>query len=228
MPRLLILDEYLRCKSVEPKIILEKDPTHWQLRTLELLGIERDRLIFSGPTLKVKYLYIPSFPRKLVKNHNFSVVSPKSLKKLRRILQHQVICKQQIKSSNRIIISRKYAQGRKVINENELISSLEPYGFKSYILERMTFDEQLSLFSDASIVVGPHGAGLSNILFCKPGTIIVELYSNYYNAVFYTLAQSLNLKYSIFQCDLRKTINPKRGNLIVNTKDLVSFCENLL
>lgn len=31
------------------------------------------------------------------------------------------------------------------------------------------------MFSDADVVVGPHGAGLANALFCTPGAQLLEL-----------------------------------------------------
>jgi hypothetical protein len=42
-------------------------------------------------------------------------------------------------------------------------------------LEGMPFHEQIQLFASAKLIVGQHGAGLSNIVFCKPGTHVVEI-----------------------------------------------------
>ncbi len=37
-----------------------------------------------------------------------------------------------------------------------------------------SFHKSMQMFNSASMIVGPHGAGLSNMIFAKPGTIIVE------------------------------------------------------
>lgn len=42
-------------------------------------------------------------------------------------------------------------------------------------LETMSFSDQVQLFAKARIVVGIHGAGLANIVFCRPGTVLVEV-----------------------------------------------------
>ena len=38
--------------------------------------------------------------------------------------------------------------------------------------------EQIRMFRSAKVVISPHGAGLSNILFCQPGTTVIELPSH--------------------------------------------------
>lgn len=83
--------------------------------------------------------------------------------------------------TERIFISRKNANhGRRVTNENEILDFLYPLGFKRYVLEDMTFEEQVELFSHAETIISPHGAGLTNILFCPKGTNIVEMYNPKY------------------------------------------------
>ena len=38
-----------------------------------------------------------------------------------------------------------------------------------------SFENQAKLFNRALLVVGPHGAGMSNLLFSKPGTFVIEV-----------------------------------------------------
>ena len=40
--------------------------------------------------------------------------------------------------------------------------------------EYMPWKDQISLFRHAKVVVGPHGAGLSNLVFSQPEPILVE------------------------------------------------------
>ena len=53
------------------------------------------------------------------------------------------------------------------------------------------------LFNSAVIVVGPHGAGLSNILFSEPGTFVIEGVCNlpHVNLCFQRLAHVLGHRY---------------------------------
>jgi capsular polysaccharide biosynthesis protein len=55
---------------------------------------------------------------------------------------------------------------------------------------------QLAIFRAASLVIGPHGAGLSNIMGCEPGTHVYELVPSHYpNICFNRLAQDCGLHY---------------------------------
>ena len=69
---------------------------------------------------------------------------------------------------HRIYITRKHAPGgRRILNEVEVMRVLEPHGFVPCVLESLSIEEQISLFYDAEMVVAPHGAGLTNILYCQ-------------------------------------------------------------
>ncbi|HEY9835901.1 MAG TPA: glycosyltransferase family 61 protein, partial [Vampirovibrionales bacterium] len=78
---------------------------------------------------------------------------------------------------DRIYISRRNASYRRILNEEETIARLSPYGFVPIILESLSFLEQVALFANAKAIIAPHGAGLTNTLFCNPGTQVIEIFS---------------------------------------------------
>jgi capsular polysaccharide biosynthesis protein len=77
-----------------------------------------------------------------------------------------------------------------------VIACLEPYGFQVAVLSGMSVTAQAALFGSARVVVGPHGAGFANLLFCNPGTTVLEFFSPLYvNFCFWTLARGAGLSY---------------------------------
>lgn len=99
-------------------------------------------------------------------------------------------------SARRIYISRDDAVRRRVVNEKEVIAMLARHGFESCVTGRMPFGEQARLFAGAEAIVAPHGAGLANMMFCKPGTKVLEFFpSNYIDAGLCRLAHGIGLRY---------------------------------
>lgn len=74
---------------------------------------------------------------------------------------------------------------RNVLNSQEVEDSLAGQGFEVVEPEKLSFLEQVEVFSGASVVVGATGAAFANLLFCKPGTrlviMIAELEGTSYN-----------------------------------------------
>jgi hypothetical protein len=96
--------------------------------------------------------------------------------------------------SRKIYVSRRRARGRRVRNEEEVMAALS--GFERLELEGMTVADQAALFASAVCVVAPHGAGLTNLVFCHPGTRVIELFSpNYPNGCYENLARHSELDY---------------------------------
>ena len=79
------------------------------------------------------------------------------------------------RADGRIYISRRDASVRFIRNEEVILSKLQAYGFEEVILSRYDYDEQLAFFARATHIVGMHGAGLTNIVFCPPGAHILEV-----------------------------------------------------
>lgn len=94
----------------------------------------------------------------------------------------------------KIFIDRRGSPLRKLENENELIAALP--GFTPVRLETLTIEQQIRLFANAEIIVAPHGAGLTNIGFCRPGCVVIELMMDLYcNWCYRRLAAIANLTY---------------------------------
>lgn len=85
---------------------------------------------------------------------------------------------------------------RKVKNENDIFPILKKYNFQIIEDNPKTIFEQFKIFQSAKIVLGPHGAGFSNILFCQKNTKIVEFFpKNYYPPHYFYLSGALGLVY---------------------------------
>lgn len=94
-----------------------------------------------------------------------------------------------------IYISRKDAIFRKLVNEKEIEDYLINIGFEIIQMSEYSFLEQVKICAEAIIVVGPHGAGLSNTVFCQNAKI-VELFSpSYVNVCFWRLSNAVSNEY---------------------------------
>lgn len=96
----------------------------------------------------------------------------------------------------RIYISRAATTSRRITNEREVIHLLQKYDFSAVRLESLTFLDQVSLFKNANFVIAPHGAGLSNIVFCSKGTKVIEIFSpKFINLCYWYLSSEVELDY---------------------------------
>lgn len=98
--------------------------------------------------------------------------------------------------SKKIFISRRDAPARRILNEDEIFELFKAQGFERYDMGKMSIEEQITLFAQAEMVVGEHGAGLTNILFCKEGTKVIELFQALIDTSFWFPAQIFNLDYT--------------------------------
>ncbi len=104
-------------------------------------------------------------------------------------------------SSRKLYISRSDAHHRRVINETEIINILIPNGFEIVTLEGKSFSEQVALFASANVIVAPHGAGLTNLLYCNQSTKLYEFFStDYVNKCFTEMSaeKGIDYYYSVF------------------------------
>jgi capsular polysaccharide biosynthesis protein len=104
-----------------------------------------------------------------------------------------------------VYLSRKKRGVRCVENEEELLPVLQKEGFEAVFFEDWSVWEQIAMMSRAERFVSLHGAGFSNMMFMRPGTMVVEIINETYARAEYTfpfwkLAHSIDLKYWALFC----------------------------
>jgi hypothetical protein len=96
-----------------------------------------------------------------------------------------------------IWVTRRSASKRRLLNEDELIEVAREIIPGLVVVDTANLDipEQISLFSGADYVLGAHGAGLSNAIFCECPLGILEVWHSFNQAFFRSLADGLGCRY---------------------------------
>ena len=84
-----------------------------------------------------------------------------------------------LQSHKRIIVINRSGALRRVRNHDEIVHAIKSSrDFRNYevveFLGTSSVLKQMELFRTAAAVIGPHGAGLSNIIHCKDKTVVIE------------------------------------------------------
>ncbi len=196
LPRIdLLRQSGIEMDTVDKFLISSSLP--FQKETLNALGIPESKILETSqfPHLKATKLIVPSFPGTIAWMPKWACDF------LRSEFLKDVEAPEKIE---RIYISRALAENRRVINEDEVISLLSKLGFRSVTLESMSVAQQASLLANAKIVVAPHGGGLTNLVFCQPGTKVIEIFSpNYVYPCYWLVSNLAGLEY---YCALGETL----------------------
>jgi hypothetical protein len=80
----------------------------------------------------------------------------------------------------RIYLDRRGSALRRLVNEDEVVDALRPMGFVPVRPEALSLADQVRLFRGARAIVAPHGSGLTNLGFCRPGCAVLELHMDAY------------------------------------------------
>ncbi len=191
LPQFHLLDKL----NLSPKKLYIECESRFQKETLGFLGYREEQIISSKqfPYISAATLIVPSFPGK-------SGYPPAWACQFLRetFLPHreQGKLERPDQEYQRIYLSRRSAKRRRILNEAALVSFLKSYGFIEVQTDHMSVLDQVRLFNNAEIVVAPHGAGLTNLVFCQPQTKVVELFSpQYVNGCFWTLCEQVGLCY---------------------------------
>ncbi|CAD5119036.1 unnamed protein product [Dimorphilus gyrociliatus] len=165
---------------------------------IKVIGLPRERFVFDK-IVRAKVLYMPAggiCGRSAV----FGSVATSIY--LRSRLNAPEIGKQ----PDSVVIIKRSSRGRLWMNHDEIYNQVkaeaDKRSFKTVIFgdkPSPTFEEGMKMFARAVMIIGPHGAGLSNILWSSPGTVIIEgmcdIVPRKVNLCYRNLAQLLGMRW---------------------------------
>jgi capsular polysaccharide biosynthesis protein len=181
LPRL----ELLRQAGAEPDAYVVNRSTRFQRDMLDHLGLTADRCLGDDkyPHLRADELVVPSLPDDDLRTPPWIVPWLRA-----RFLPEDVR-----PPHRRLYVGRgDKRHTRRVENEGELLAALEPLGFEAIDPGALSPAEQVRAFAEAECIVGPHGAGLTNLAFAPPGAAVVEIFArDYVNECFWALTTTV-------------------------------------
>ena len=130
------------------------------------LGYTDNDIIFAEdfPCIKAKNLYLP-------------VQQPRQVNWMKEWLRNKfvdIVPEQTV--NRRIYIGRNVDAHRRILNENNLMKTLQKYNFE-YVstIRDLTFPETVQLFKQCEIVLMSHGANCMNTHWCSEGSSVVYI-----------------------------------------------------
>jgi hypothetical protein len=93
------------------------------------------------------------------------------------------------------------AQRRTVPNLQDLYLQLKEGANVQFVeLDSMELDDQIKLFANSDCIIAQHGAALSNLIFCRPQTTVVEIIDGQPRCPFFSgLSERMKLKHVTFE-----------------------------
>ncbi len=171
LPRLYLFRQ-LQKRIPALKLVLPNfTPGSIQERTVELLGISENEIvrITQGEVLTVETLWCTT---------GIHVWCPPNVCRLAaNWLSSQVGEREEEDGREVPVYIRRRSEHRCMVNFDDISSALDIHGFEIISFENASLDDQIRLMRRASLVVGESSAALANIMFCRPGTRVLEMFT---------------------------------------------------
>ncbi|QCR21390.1 hypothetical protein C1N53_02855 [Pontibacter sp. SGAir0037] len=235
LPRLHLLQESGMFDQVD-WFLVPSTRYSYQSETLKMMGIPLEKVI-TGETythIQADKIIASTAPR-----GNHTLVPSWLLDYMRNAFlpkEQQEFKSREIGSEGPFIyISRRDSSIRNVLNEEELQNVLGNYGFQTILSSNLSISEKINLFSKAKLVLSPTGAGLISMLFCQPGTKLVEIFNEgFVIEPFFDIATKLNLDYKYIICKTsgkkiaQNATQGQHDHLVVETEKVEELLKELV
>jgi len=218
LPRMSLMEKFI---PILDGVVVPENILPFHRDSLALLGIPENKLIPCARTFNTQFenLFVPKYfardnpPRWLHAWYKGKFLGPRlqELESLPRL---------------KLYITRADAGTRRCTNDDEIYGLLAKDGYERVALASMPFIEQAMLFYRADTIVAHHGAGLANLVFCRPDTKLREIFTKYWLApCFFALAHSIGMSYDhvIAESDDSPEHTPGMDETVLDARNADSY-----
>jgi capsular polysaccharide biosynthesis protein len=172
-PKIALLQEKFGRDLNGWKLCYPKQDTDFEKETLTMLGVLDSAVIDTRGLRSVKADKVA-----LAVLPGWYEIQPAAALLRARLIDHAGES-----AGERIYVSRKGR--RKCMNEAEVFALLSKRGFTFVEDKPRSVSDQIGIFRSAKVIVAPHGAALTNLLWCEEGAQVIELFGDSYQPPYY-------------------------------------------
>ncbi len=174
------------------KLIVPEGMSESQRSLLHAVGVEDEQIVTLAANVEARVERLFFCPP--VVSTRFD--EPDSSNWLRDNLRRTFVSKPS-RGRLKLYVSRRNAWARRVVNERDLEDVFQRCHVRVVCLEELTQAEQANLFSEASHVAGPHGAGLVNMYFASSELNVLEIFNEPISdrTYYWSMAEALGHEY---------------------------------
>lgn len=205
LPKLLGVETYAARTGDSPTVFLPPELPSWMRESLDLVAKNIHTEPLQPGTTHVDRFVVPSYPSpsrtecfwvrtRAYENADVTNIDPDEY-------------------PSRIYVTRQSATVRRIKNQEEVLTVLDKFDIQPYALETLSVREQVRLFANAELVVSPHGAGLTNLVYSSSPTVL-ELFGDKEKTTFYRLSKLMGFEYHAMFC------GHDRKDLVVDSERL--------
>jgi capsular polysaccharide biosynthesis protein len=164
MPKVLAAE---RLAPVTCNAMFVSRSTPFHVQSLRLLGIDGERCAFVNPALPLRLRRAA-----IIDDFGIWLKPHPEVKQIARAPRSTPA----VDTCRRLYIDRRAAHKRRMANQTDVATRLAELGFKAVVLEHLPLDEQIETVAQAEVIVAPHGAGLTHVMFARPGLKVLEIF----------------------------------------------------
>ncbi|RYG28576.1 MAG: glycosyltransferase family 61 protein, partial [Chitinophagaceae bacterium] len=209
LPAYLLLSEQFP-KLKFDHLIINGAPSQFKKAWLQLAGIDLRKVVYTGYSSHHQCDQL-LFLSDLCYHYSPNYLTTGLLQKLR------LKAKSEYRSGDypkRIIASRKNAAIRRLEWEEELATVADA---AIVDFEKLSPADTIQICDQCELFIGPHGAAFSNIVFCRPGTKVIEIAFGVHEVLYGRLASVCELDYLLFDVSQKDELQTYLKSLSYST-----------
>ena len=169
VPRLWIYDEWPELRRLP--VVISPMGEKFEQALADLIGIPRSQMFVIPANAWARFtfrhlIYPTGLCDRMMTRERLAFIRAKTAGSVER---------SPVPPRRRVYLSRSDRPYRTVGNEMEIRRILQDYGVEIHIGAMLSIEEQAKLFDDTELLIGVGGGGFTNMMFMRPGSVVLEL-----------------------------------------------------